>query len=751
MPRALARTRSRQISSLRYTLAFEIPAAPAAPVRGRALVHFRWNGGPGPIVLDFCGQVEMVLLDGRFEQCRQINEHLLIARIGAAPGEHVIDVRFTASDTPLNRSADFLYTILVPARARELFPCFDQPDLKARFSLTLFVPDGWQAVANAPECRNEEGRIDFEETAPLPTYLFAFAAGRFFIESVQDARPLRIFHRENEPGRIARNRAAIAGLHAQALEWLERYTGIPHPFPKLDIVLLPAFQFSGMEHPGAIFYDASALLLDESATEQQQLARAQLIAHETSHLWFGDLVTMRWFDDVWLKEVYASFLADKIVEPAFAGLDHELRFLLAHFPPAYAVDRTAGSHPIRQELENLNEAGSLYGPIIYHKAPIVMRELEARLTPDGLRDGLRDYLRTFAFDTADWPDLVGVLNGRNAVDPVDPVDVVAWSREWIESSGRPRRDFPSLQRLQYGEVIASDAQRETLLDAVVHGGTAVERGAAWILLWDEMLAARITVPRVIEAILAVVQVEPIEQIVQLVTGYLKEAFWRYVPGTVRAETGERAERVLLTRLTASPSPTMKGVCFGAFRAIASTPAASVLLERLWRGTEQLPGLPLAETDRAALALDLALRSPKGDAILAEQRERFESADRRARFEFVSPAASPDARTRRDFFERLSDATNRRQEPWVIDGLTLLNHPLRSASALPFLPRALDLVEEVARTGDIFFPARWLTAVLGGHSSPEAAAIVGQFLAERPAYPVRLRRLVAQASDHLVRR
>src|SRR5262249_13079205 len=156
-------------------------------------------------------------------------------------------------------------------------------------------------------------------------------------------------------------------------DWLERYTGIPYPFDKFDFVLLPAFQFSGMEHPGAIYYNASQVLLDESATETLLLGRALLIAHETAHMWFGDLVAMRWVDDVWLKEVCANFFADRVVHPLFPGVNHDLRFFLAHYPAAYSVDRTAGAHPIRQELENLNEAGGLYGPIIYHKAPIVLR------------------------------------------------------------------------------------------------------------------------------------------------------------------------------------------------------------------------------------------------------------------------------------------------------------------------------------------------------------------------------------------
>ncbi len=148
-------------------------------------------------------------------------------------------------------------------------------------------------------------------------------------------------------------------------------------------------------------------------------------------MWFGDLVTMKWFNDVWMKEVFANFMAAKIVNPSFPDVNHDLRFLFQHYPAAYDVDRTEGANPIRQDLANLNEAGSLYGAIIYQKAPIVMRQLERIMGAEGLRDGLRDYLKTHSFGNATWSDLVAVLDART------PEDLAAWSRAWVEEPGRP--------------------------------------------------------------------------------------------------------------------------------------------------------------------------------------------------------------------------------------------------------------------------------------------------------------------------
>jgi aminopeptidase N len=148
-------------------------------------------------------------------------------------------------------------------------------------------------------------------------------------------------------------------------------------------------------------------------------------------MWFGDLVTMNWFDDVWTKEVFANFMAAKIVHPSFPEVDHDLRFLVAHHPSAYGVDRTEGANPIRQPLENLRFAGTLYGAIIYQKAPIVMRQLEARVGEEAFRDGLREYLQTFSYGNATWPDLIDILDARSAED------LAAWSRVWVDEPGRP--------------------------------------------------------------------------------------------------------------------------------------------------------------------------------------------------------------------------------------------------------------------------------------------------------------------------
>ena len=441
VPYELAARRAATITDVQYDVRFVIPATRTEAIGGQVVASFDL-AEPGPVIFDFAqpaGSVHAVRLGGEPVPFETRNEHLIVAGGpgGVAAGPVTVAIDFAAGDGSLNRQDDFLYTLFVPDRARVALPLFDQPNLKARFRLRLDVPSGWQAVANgslaAHEVRDGRARFDFAATDPISSYLFAFAAGEFEVETAErDGRRMAMYHRETDRDRLLRNADAIFDLHATALAWLEDYTGIPFPFEKFDFVLVPAFQYGGMEHPGAIFYHEHALLLDESATQNAHLGRASLIAHETAHMWFGDLVTMEWFDDVWLKETFANFMAARIVNPSFPEVDHALRFLLAHYPAAYAVDRTAGANAIRQPLENLSEAGTLYGPIIYQKAPIVFTHLERLIGETTLRAGLREYLAAHAYGNASWADLIEVLDRRT------PEDLAAWSGVWVEESGRPR-------------------------------------------------------------------------------------------------------------------------------------------------------------------------------------------------------------------------------------------------------------------------------------------------------------------------
>ncbi|HSC26215.1 MAG TPA: M1 family aminopeptidase [Vicinamibacterales bacterium] len=821
IPRALAEDRARRIADLRYELELSIPAAQTERLTGRITIRFTLKDAARALALDFApaDSVRRATIAGTFVSLTRIPDHLIVPPEHLREGANEISIEFAAGDAPLNRNPEFLYSLFVPARAHLAFPCFDQPDLKARWTLSLEMPADWEAVANAAEMeRSAAGgrrRLRFAETGPLPTYLFAFGAGRFSVETAErSGRTFRMLHRETDAAKVARNRDLIFDLHASALAWLERYTAIPYPWGKFDFLLVPSFQFGGMEHAGAIFYNASALLLDPSATQNQELGRASLIAHETAHMWFGDLVTMRWFDDVWMKEVFANFMAAKIVNPSFPAINHDLRFLYAHYPAAYDVDRTPGTNAIRQQLDNLNEAGTLYGPIIYQKAPIVMRQLELILGEGPFRKGLRTYLKDHSFGNASWPDLIDLL------DRLVPEDLAAWSRAWVEEPGRPiiatdlqlrdgqivdlsfvQRDPAASRGLMWNQrllvtmglpdgtrtfdvamagarvevpaarglaapsfVLPSGGGRgyggfeldprsiDYLLERLPDIEDPLTRGAAWVTLWDQMLDGRAPASRLVDLAVRALPRETDEQNVQRMLSYARQAYWRFLSPSARDTATPALERVLREGIDRASSSSLKSAWFSALRDMARSDSVLGWLERVWRRSEEVPGLTLAEPDYITLAMELAVRGvPAWKEILDEQVDRIENPDRKARFLFVRPALSPDVAVRDAFFESLKVADNRRREPWVLEGLAYLHHPLRAAAAERHIPAALEMLREIQRTGDIFFPRRWTDATLSGHSSASAARMVKQFLDGLPAgYPDRLRRVVLASSDDLFR-
>ena len=670
------------------------------------------------------------------------------------------------------------------------------------------------AVSNGPEeiavVENTQRRVyNFAETPHISPYLFAFVAGRFEVEeSEKGGRRLRMFHRETDAARIARNRDQVFELHQGALTWLEAYTGIAYPFDKFDFVLIPLLQYGGMEHPGAVLYSQDGILLDESATQTDYLDRASTIAHETAHMWFGDLVTMNWFDDVWTKEVFANVMAAEIVHPSFPLVDHDVRFLISHLPGAYAVDRTAGTNSIRQPLGNLSEAGSLYGPIIYDKAPVVMRQLEELVGEEDFRDGLREYLRTYSYGNATWQELIEILDERTSSD------LEAWSRVWVEEADRPtirvgreatdagtlvtissvdpagrgrvwpqrlvvaipgsegtvfrtvevtgaRTAFelngeepvwilPNGGAFEYGRFVLDDASRIALLSGVSEIPEARVRGAAWVTLWDAVLDGEIPPERFLERTLSSLPKEPDEQVAQLLLAYLETTYWRLLPRVERGRRGPGVELVLWHGASQPSSGTLRAAYLSAWRDMVESSEGSERMKRIWEGSDASP-VPLAEADRTRLAATLAVLEVEGwRQILEQEGSAITNPDRRSRFAFLRPALSSDPADRERFFSALADPSNRQREPWVLDALSYLNHPLRADHARRFIEPALELLEEVQRTGDIFFPGAWIQATLSGHTQPAAAETVRGFLDAHTDYPDQLRGKVLQASDMVER-
>jgi len=814
----LATQRKATVSSLEYDLAMDLQKS--GPISAVVTIRFELGQLTAPLSLDFSvtpDHVKSVQLNGNVVAYHLGNEHINFPHSQFRPGKHEIRIEFTAGDQSLNRSEDFLYTLLVPDRASTVFPCFDQPDLKAKFKLQLTLPEGWVASANGAmqsSKRQENGRTScvYQQTKPISTYLFAFAAGEFqTVSREMDGRQMTMLHRESDTEKVARNVDDIFTLHVLALNWMEDYTGIEYPFEKFDFVLIPSFQYGGMEHIGNIFYKAESLFLEQSATQDQKLGRASLIAHETAHMWFGNLVTMKWFDDVWLKEVFANFMAAKIVNPGFPEINHDLGFMLKHHPSAYGEDRSGGTYPIQQKLENLKDAGTLYGRIIYQKAPIVMRQLETMMGRAELQAGLQEYLSRFSFENAVWDDLIEILDKRS------DIDLKQWSEAWVKESGTPEIEsqlnggrlalkqtrktandkfwsqqvdikvvsngetsfevramidgesteieLPSIDEydfylangseLGYGYFRLDEKSKRYLLDHVHEISDDVTRGAAWLALYESLLrgnGGETDAKQFLETLLNGIrtETEPLNR--QNILSQANTVYWKFLPAGQRKLFTDPLEAALWKWIDDPECENdARSAYYKTLVRIAESRATIGRLYEIWLNQSDVAGLPLAEADYMTLALQLALRLPeKSDEMLAAQLERFQNEDRKKRFAFVVPALSPDQAKRDAFFESLKDVDNRRPEQWALDGLQYLHHPLRASQAEKYILPSLELLQEIQATGDIFFPKRWLVATFSGHRSATAVSTVKQFLAERPDYPYRLRNKILQAADLLLR-
>jgi aminopeptidase N len=839
--RELARYRAAQIRDVRYDLTLDVTNRDTA--LGTVRVSFTRLKG-GDVYLDFRGhQFSNVIVNGEPMAAVEYNgAHMRFEAEALRSGRNVIHASFKSAIAPSGASIirftdetdkrDYLYTLLVPSDANLLFPCFDQPDIKAVFSLRLIVPAGWSALSNGAVLSQDPNEhtmsVLFEPTKRISTYLFAFAAGPYV--QLRDAKKdITLWVRASRAREVETD--TLIALNRRARDWLAGYFGIPYPFEKLDFLLAPAFPFGGMEHPGAIFYNEESFIYREPPTLNQRLGRQATINHELAHQWFGDYVTMRWFDDLWLKEGFATYMAAKM-NAALGDSTAWMTFYLRNKPSAYDVDASAGTVPVWQELANLDQAKSNYGAIVYNKAPAVLKQLEHLVGERAFRTGVRDFLRSHAYGNATWRELLGAI-GKAAGR-----DLTAWGRAYFIRAGMPvieqelvignpnferhariqllalvqhpakplsgrgawpmkvdvllhydndstvtipvemRRDTTvvvaarGLRRPNFvyanandygyglfmldscrddGELITGPCSSSWLLQHRVDVKDSFLRAMLWGSLWDLVRDARIPPHAYVFAAMDALRTERDEQIAARLMGRLVRAIDSYMPELERSTTvlRSRAERSFLTG--ASDTTLTYGLrksFFDSYVALAGTTEALARLDA-WLDSASAAGLPLRQPSRWSIVTALIARgSPTGETRLATEtaRDTTTGGKRRA---FIAGAAFPRADTKRVYFERyLRDSTL--NEDWAIASLGAFNASDHATLTLPYMRPALDALPWIQANRRIFFLGSWLGAFMGGQRSPEALAIVDQYLAEHPDLPRDLRQKVLQARDDLER-
>lgn len=322
--------------------------------------------------------------------------------------------------------------------ARRAFPCWDEPDFKANFETTLVVPSDLMAITNTAEVERRDtgdGRtaIRFAETMKMSTYLVAFVVGPFEATAPIDA--------EGVPIRIVAPRGKLH-LADYALEcalfcfrYLRDYYGIDYPGDKLDHIAIPDFAFGAMENVGAITYRESALLVDPSrASQAERLRILDVIGHEVAHQWFGNLVTMRWWEGIWLNEAFASFMEMKATDARRPEWKRWLAFGAVERPWAMEVDHLSTTRPVEFEVRSPEEADQMFDALTYGKGSSVLRMIEQFIGEDAFREGVGAYLRRHAYGNTVTSDLWAGLDGAS------PWPVGAIMDTWILQGGYPQLD-----------------------------------------------------------------------------------------------------------------------------------------------------------------------------------------------------------------------------------------------------------------------------------------------------------------------
>jgi aminopeptidase N len=547
-----------------------------------------------------------------------------------------------------------------------------------------------------------------------------------------------------------------------------------------------------MEHPGAIQMNDRRLFLGENPSQEDQLRRTELIAHETAHLWFGDVVSLKWFEDVWTKEVFANFMASKITRRQFTKVDHDLNFIKTYQARAIAIDRTEGTHPIAQSLTNQNEAAMLYDNIIYDKAPVMMRMLEQMMGAKAMQSGLQKYLRKYYFKNASWDDLIETLDSE-----APAAGVRQMSEVWVKQKGMPtihttyqagkivvsqhdpykrglcwrqKFDIRIVNDLGRSRTITVDMQQPTMTFDIGQAPSYIipnysgsgygrftldgeyirqlpkrliitrddlQRYALLLTLYDNYLMGNIPASYFGELYRNMMK-EKNPLIMQTCIDHMfKIAFDQ--PSRER----QTIEQCIMDLLPENRSEECRRTIIRKMSRHATAPEVVQQIYNIWAShSDRL----FDEHDYMEMAYRLAIMRPQEwKQIIATERERLSSDLLRQEFDYVSRACNPDVSAQRQLFNDLLKPENRKQEPWALHVIELLNADVREPQNNVYITSSLSSLEYLQQTSDIFFSSDWLMALLSGHKSTEASRLVDQFLKKNTNLRPQLRNKILEAA------
>jgi aminopeptidase N len=436
-----ARDRARLLSVTSYQVELDL-TGDEETFRSATTVRFSASAAGSATFIDLTAPaVREIVLNGQaLDPGAFVGDRIALAGL-AGDNELLIvaDCAYSRSGEGLHRFTDpadkgvYLYSDLETFDAHQIYACFDQPDLKASFQLTVTAQDDWQVIGNMPPAGDPEpagpGRLrwQFPPTPPLPTYITFVAAGPYHAaRDEHDGIPLAIFCRQSlasflDPGELFE-------ITKQGLDFYQSQFGLRYPFPKYDQLFVPEFKAGAMENPGAVTF-LEAYVFRSRVTESTREARASTILHEMAHMWFGDLVTMRWWDDLWLNESFATWAA--AVAEAEGTRFRSAWTVFAQFEKswAYRQDQLPSTHPIAADIPDIAAVEVNFDGITYAKGAAVLKQLVAWVGRDNFLAGVQQYFAEHSWGNATLGDLLAALEQSSGRE------LASWSKAWLETAG----------------------------------------------------------------------------------------------------------------------------------------------------------------------------------------------------------------------------------------------------------------------------------------------------------------------------
>jgi len=384
------------------------------------------------VVLDGVAQPVEVFADGRLPLAGLGGRHELLVRAR---------MRYSHDGEGLHRFVDpaddgvYLCATSSIDNAKRWFACFDQPDLKAAVSLRVRCPLTWTVVGNGAATQTGLGVWELAETRPISTYLVTLVAGPWHsVRGEHDGIPLGLHARRSLASELERDAGELLRLTADSLDAFHELFGVRYPFGEYHQAFVPEFNWGAMENPGCVTF-RDQLVFRSRPSESEVLGRANTVVHEMAHMWFGDLVTMRWWDDLWLNESFAEYLARRVT-PLVTGLPAGPDFAAFRKSWGYAADRRATTHPVAGNgATDARAALDDFDGISYAKGASVLRQLAAYLGEDMFLAGLRAHIRQHAYGNATFADLLASWSAHAGPGTPSGADLTRWADEWLRRAG----------------------------------------------------------------------------------------------------------------------------------------------------------------------------------------------------------------------------------------------------------------------------------------------------------------------------